>query len=56
MPPRTTIYADIDGFENPNRLFRSKRPDFVLKSESKVYVVDLTCPYDTIAITSRDYN
>ena len=30
MPPRTTIYADINGFQNPNILFRNKRPDFIL--------------------------
>ena len=55
MPPRTTIYADIDGFQNPNILFRNKRPDFVLKTESRLYIIELTCPYETNAITSREY-
>ena len=50
------LYVDgIVGFPNPSQLFRSTRPDIIVKEGSKITVIELTCPYETNTDSSREY-
>ena len=66
------VFSDIDGFENPPTLFKSRqhnithlgavntllhraRPDIVVKQQNRITAIELTCPYETNAISSREY-
>ena len=54
------IFADIEGFENTNVLFKSsrpnepnadmyrQRPDIVILEQHRITVIELTCPFETI--------
>jgi hypothetical protein len=50
------LYVDgIAGFPNPSQLFRSTRPDLIVKEGSKITAIELTCPYETNTDSSREY-
>ena len=50
------LYVDgIVGFPNPSELFRSTRPDIVVKEGSNIKSIELTCPYETNTESSRNY-
>ena len=61
------LYADIDGYDWPSRLFRSSRPqdpdadkyrprlDIAIQERNKSTVIELTCPLDTNLEKSCDY-
>ena len=64
---RFRLYADIDGYECPSRLFKSSRPqdpnsakykpspDIVIQENNKTTIIELTCPFETNLEKSRDY-
>ena len=53
------LYADIEGFENTNTLFKSSRPnetnaemyrqrsDIVILERRQITIIELTCPFET---------
>ena len=61
------LYADIDGYDCPSRLFRSSRPqdpnadkyrprpDIAIQERNKSTITELTCPFEKNLEKSRDY-
>ena len=49
------IFADLTNYENPGNLFKSKRPDIVIKENNSITAIELTCPFELNIIKSRDY-
>ena len=43
------------GHENPNGLFHSFRPDVVLIRGSTIYILELTCCFETNSERSREF-
>lgn len=52
---RGILYVDLEGYNNPSLLFKTKRPDLAFFEEKRLVVVELTCPYETNIISSRNY-
>ena len=58
-PEGFKLYADVEGFENTNTLFKSsrpdkpnaemyrQRPDIVILERCRITVIELTCPFET---------
>ena len=61
------IYADINGFESTNVLFKSsrpnepnaemyrQRPDIVILEKRRITIVELTCPFETNFNKSHEF-
>ena len=61
------LYADINGFENTNILFKSsrpnevnaemyrQRPDIVILEKRRITIIELTCPYETNFDESHEF-
>ena len=49
------IFADLTNYENPGNLFKSKRPDIVIKESDSITAIELTCPFELNIIKSREY-
>ena len=61
------LYADIEGFENTNKLFKSsrrnepnaemyhQRPDVVILERRRITIIELTCPFETNFNKSHEY-
>ena len=61
------LYADIEGFENTNTLFKSsrpnepkagmcrQRPDIVILERRRITIIELTCPFESNFNKSREY-
>ena len=61
------LYADIEGFENTNTLFKSSRPnepnaemyrqlpDIVILEIRRITIIELTCPFETNFNKSHEY-
>ena len=49
------IYADLVGHEIPNGLFNSFGPDVVLVRGSTIYILELTCCFETNSERSREF-
>ena len=61
------IYADINGFESTNALFKSSRPnkpnaemyrqppDIVILEKRQITIIELTCPFETDFNRSREF-
>ena len=65
------LYADIEGFENPATLFKSRqqslrttgpqqndhraRSDIFIETRDTLTVIELSCPYETNTTKSREY-
>ena len=49
------IFADLTNYENPGNLFKSKRPDIVIKENDSITAIELTCPFELNIIKSREY-
>ena len=61
------IYADINGFESTNALFKSSRPnkpnaemycqrtDIVILEKRQITIIELTCPFETDFNRSRKF-
>ena len=52
---RYDMYVDLDGFDNPSKLFKSSRPDLALVKNDEVTIIELTCCFETNALKSRSY-
>ena len=48
-------YVDLNGFSNFSILFRSLRPYIVIKKAGKLFIIELTCCYETNCYKSREY-
>ena len=50
------LYVDIPGYQNTEALFScSQRPDLVLVTCDKIYIIELTICFETNLRKSRDY-
>ena len=61
------LYADINGYECPRTLFKSKRPneknpemyrsrpDIIICERNCITLIELTCPFETNLLKSHDY-
>ena len=49
------IFADLTNYENPGNLFKSKRPDIVIKENDSITAIELTCPFELNIVKSREY-
>ena len=49
------IFSDLINYENPGNLFKSKRPDIVLKESDSIAAIELTCPFELNIIKSKEY-
>ena len=50
-----TILADLPGFQSPNTIFESLRPDIVLCTNTIIYAIELTICFETNFVKSREY-
>ena len=55
LRPSDKLYADIEGYDNPQDIFNGSRPDLVIIRENITYVLELTCCYETNLSTSSHY-
>ena len=49
------IYADLQGYRCPSELFQLFRPDVVVIKKDTIYVIELTCCFETNTEKSRNY-
>ena len=49
------IYADLQGYRCPSELFQLFRPDVVVTKNDTIYVIELTCCFETNTEKSRNY-
>ena len=49
------VYIDLPGQKSPGELFRSFRPDALLKMEDIIITIELTCCFETNTRKSREY-
>ena len=49
------MYADLNGFRSPSELFKSYRPDIVLRKNDKLFIFELTVCFETNTLKSRNY-
>ena len=49
------IFAYLTNDENPGNLFKSKRPDIVIKGNDSITAIELTCPFELNIIKSREH-
>ena len=49
------IFADLTNYENRGNLFKSKKPDIVIKENDSIAATELTCPFELNIIKSREY-
>jgi hypothetical protein len=47
-------YADLNNFDNPYELFYSFRPDIVLIKDDRIFILELTCCFETNSEKSRN--
>ena len=50
-----TLYDDLPGYFHPNAFFRSMRSDIVLTKNDDIYIIELTCCFETNTKKSRRY-
>ena len=55
LRPNFKIFAYITNYENPGNLFKSKRPDIVIKENDSITAIELTCPFELNIIKSMEY-
>ena len=54
-PLNAALYLDIPGYLNPNEIFESARPDFLVVCGDSVSVIELTCCFELNTKKARDY-
>ena len=49
------IYGDLEGYCKTSELFHSFRPDIVLVKDDTIYILELTCCFETNTEKSRNF-
>jgi len=51
----SSLYVDLPGFKQTNDLFKSIRPDLVLKKDKKLLAIELTICHETNLLSSKSF-